>query len=79
MNVRNLWHHARPRRATPYRRTVGATVLFSLTGYAGVWSLHIGTVPGPPLSRLLLRTTFQEVVHGQRIKPQLGFHRFVLG
>ncbi len=32
-----------------------------------------------PLSRLLLRTTFQEVVHGHRIEPQLGFHRFVLG
>ena len=45
VNVRNLWHHARPRRATPYRRTVGATVLFSLRGYAGVWSLHIGAVP----------------------------------
>ena len=45
VNIRNLWHHARPRRATPYRRTVGATVLFSLRGYAGVWSLHIGAVP----------------------------------
>ena len=67
--------HAVPMKQAPSNRPC----LYFSVRRRHVVLVHRRSPRSHPLSLLLLRTTFQEVVHGQRIEPQLGFHRFVLG
>ena len=69
----------RTRRADEEGGTVEIDRACFCPGSADVPVRHLAGAPRPLLRVLLLRTPFQEVVHGQRIEPQLGFQRFVLG
>ena len=69
LTVWSSLHRMRPRRARQLRHRLIRLFLFLSWLRRRGGETHRGSSESPALNALLLRTTFQKIVHSQRIKP----------